>query len=102
MGAAAQIQRSRRRQCDRSHTGGAVERSYNRRTHWWTLGEVALGSLFIDIMFVPEPLRGVGIGTSLLQQAEQEAMRRVGEDHCGMSDSASLRHKKAVISDLSA
>ena len=34
------------------------------------------GSLYIDIMFVPEPLRGTGIGTSLLQQAEQEAMRR--------------------------
>jgi GNAT superfamily N-acetyltransferase len=27
-------------------------------------------------MFVPEPLRGAGIGTSLLQQAEQEALRR--------------------------
>jgi hypothetical protein len=25
------------------------------------------GSLFIDIMFVPEPLRGTGIGTSLLR-----------------------------------
>jgi GNAT superfamily N-acetyltransferase len=34
------------------------------------------GSMYIDIMFVPEPLRGTGIGTSLLQQAEQEAMRR--------------------------
>jgi|HubBroStandDraft_4_1064222.scaffolds.fasta_scaffold94539_2 GNAT superfamily N-acetyltransferase len=34
------------------------------------------GSLYIDIMFVPEALRGTGIGTSLLRQAEQEAMRR--------------------------
>jgi GNAT superfamily N-acetyltransferase len=33
-------------------------------------------SLFIDIMFVPDTLRGKGIGTSLLRQAEQEAIRR--------------------------
>jgi GNAT superfamily N-acetyltransferase len=34
------------------------------------------GSLYIDIMFVPETLRGKGVGTSLLRQAEQEAIRR--------------------------
>jgi GNAT superfamily N-acetyltransferase len=34
------------------------------------------GSLYIDMMFVPETLRGNGIGTSLLRQAEQEAIRR--------------------------
>jgi len=34
------------------------------------------GSSFIDIMFVPEMLRRRGIGTSLLRQAEQEAIRR--------------------------
>ena len=34
------------------------------------------GSLYIDIMFVPEALRGKGLGTSLLRQAEQEAIRR--------------------------
>jgi GNAT superfamily N-acetyltransferase len=34
------------------------------------------GSLYIDIMFVPPTLRGNGIGTSLLRQAEQEAIRR--------------------------
>jgi GNAT superfamily N-acetyltransferase len=34
------------------------------------------GSLYIDIMFVPERLRGIGIGTSLLRRAEQEAIRR--------------------------
>src|SRR5450432_784898 len=34
------------------------------------------GSLFIDILFVPEVLRGNGIGTTLLQQAETEATRR--------------------------
>ena len=39
-------------------------------------GRSLWGSLFIDIMFVPEKLRGHGIGTSLLRQAEQEAIRR--------------------------
>ena len=34
------------------------------------------GSLYIDMMFVPEALRGKGVGTSLLRQAEQEAIRR--------------------------
>jgi len=38
------------------------------------------GSLYIDIMFVPEVLRGQGIGASLLQQAEQEAIRRECRD----------------------
>jgi GNAT superfamily N-acetyltransferase len=39
-------------------------------------GRSLWGSLFIDIMFVPEALRGTGIGTTLLQQAEKEAIRR--------------------------
>jgi GNAT superfamily N-acetyltransferase len=34
------------------------------------------GSAYIDIMFVPETLRGNGIGTSLLQLTEQDAIRR--------------------------
>jgi GNAT superfamily N-acetyltransferase len=38
------------------------------------------GSLYIDIMFVPEALRGKGIGTSLMRQAEEEAIRRECRD----------------------
>jgi GNAT superfamily N-acetyltransferase len=38
------------------------------------------GSLYIDFMFVPDVLRGQGIGTSLLTQAEQEATRRECRD----------------------
>jgi GNAT superfamily N-acetyltransferase len=34
------------------------------------------GSMYIDMMFVPVSLRGTGIGTSLLRQAEHEATRR--------------------------
>ena len=39
-------------------------------------GRSLWGSLYIDILFVPEPLRRSGIGMSLLRQAEQEALRR--------------------------
>jgi GNAT superfamily N-acetyltransferase len=39
-------------------------------------GRSLWGSMYIDIMFVPEDLRGGGIGASLLRQAEQEAIRR--------------------------
>lgn len=39
-------------------------------------GRSLWGSMYIDIMFVPEDLRGRGIGASLLRQAEQEAIRR--------------------------
>ena len=39
-------------------------------------GRSLWGSMYIDIMFVPEELRGRGIGTSLVRQAEQEAIRR--------------------------
>ena len=39
-------------------------------------GRSLWGSMYIDIVFVPEDLRGRGIGTSLLRQAEREAIRR--------------------------
>jgi GNAT superfamily N-acetyltransferase len=39
-------------------------------------GRSLWGSMYIDIMFVPENLRGRGIGASLVRQAEQEAVRR--------------------------
>jgi GNAT superfamily N-acetyltransferase len=40
------------------------------------LGRTSLGLLFIDLVFVPEPLRGREIGTRILRMAEEEAMRR--------------------------
>jgi GNAT superfamily N-acetyltransferase len=39
-------------------------------------GRSLWGSMYIDIMFVPEDLRGRGIGTSLVRQTEEEAIRR--------------------------
>jgi GNAT superfamily N-acetyltransferase len=39
-------------------------------------GRSLWGLLYIDMMFVPAPLRRGGVGMSLLRQAEQEAVRR--------------------------
>src|SRR5262245_45224842 len=39
-------------------------------------GRSLWGSMYIDIVFVPEELRGRGIGASLVRQAEQEVIQR--------------------------
>jgi GNAT superfamily N-acetyltransferase len=39
-------------------------------------GNTAYGWLFVELLFVPESLRGRRVGTELLQRAELEAMRR--------------------------
>jgi GNAT superfamily N-acetyltransferase len=43
-------------------------------------GRSLWGSLFIDIMFVPEVMRRNGVGTALMRQAEEEAIRRACRD----------------------
>ena len=40
------------------------------------LGRTSLGLLFIDIFFLPESLRGQGLGSEVIRQAEKEARRR--------------------------
>src|ERR1041385_6310071 len=40
------------------------------------LGRTSLGLLFIDIFFLPESLRGKGLGSEIMRQAEEEAGRR--------------------------
>ena len=39
-------------------------------------GRTAYGWLFVELLFVPEPLRGQGIGASLMRRAEREALAR--------------------------
>ncbi|RUL62209.1 GNAT family N-acetyltransferase [Dyella dinghuensis] len=39
-------------------------------------GRTSLGMLFIDLFFLPNELRGSGLGTKLLAAAEDEARRR--------------------------
>src|SRR5256885_4060341 len=40
------------------------------------LGRTALGLLFIDVFFLPETLRGRGVGSRIVRLAEEEAIRR--------------------------
>lgn len=40
------------------------------------LGRTSLGLLFIDLFFLPKELRGKGIGTQVIEQAEAEARKR--------------------------
>jgi GNAT superfamily N-acetyltransferase len=40
------------------------------------IGRTSLGLLFVDLLFVPDELRGQGIGVRLMNQAEDEAIRR--------------------------
>jgi GNAT superfamily N-acetyltransferase len=40
------------------------------------LGHTSLGLCFIDLVFLPEPLRGQDVGTRLMTAAEDEARRR--------------------------
>lgn len=40
------------------------------------LGRTSLGLLFIDLFFLPEALRGSGIGTQVIESAEGEARMR--------------------------
>ena len=39
-------------------------------------GEMYFSYLYIDLFFVPEPMRGTGLGRRLITQAEEEAVRR--------------------------
>jgi GNAT superfamily N-acetyltransferase len=39
-------------------------------------GRTAYGWLFVELLFVPESLRGQGIGTDLMKRAEREAVAR--------------------------
>lgn len=39
-------------------------------------GRSYYGWLFVELLFVPEGLRGTGVGTELLRRAEAEAVRR--------------------------
>lgn len=39
-------------------------------------GRTSRGLLFIDVFFLPESMRGAGLGSKLLRMAEQEGVRR--------------------------
>ena len=53
----------------------AVEDERGRMTGGLS-GATAYGWLFIELLFVPESLRGQGVGTELIRRAEAEAVAR--------------------------
>jgi GNAT superfamily N-acetyltransferase len=54
-------------------------------------GRTLWGALYIDIVFVPEELRRVGIGRELVLRAEAEAVRR--GCHCSWLDTYEFQAK---------
>jgi GNAT superfamily N-acetyltransferase len=51
----------------KDNTGTVIGGLWGRTVYTW---------LFTELLFVPEPLRGQGIGSTLIMQAEQEAFSR--------------------------
>jgi len=41
------------------------------------VGRTSLGLLFVDLIFVPDALRGQGVGAQIMRMAETEAVARV-------------------------
>ena len=41
-----------------------------------TIGRTSLGLLFIDLFYLPDELRGAGLGSRILELAEEEGRRR--------------------------
>lgn len=46
------------------------------RTVGGLTGRTSLGLWFVDLLYLPDSLRGSGLGSTILQQAEDEARRR--------------------------
>ena len=53
-----------------------VVRSRQVGTFWGITGRSSLGLLFLDLFYLPEALRGTGLGSELLRRFEQEGRRR--------------------------
>ena len=47
------------------------------------LGHSSLGLFFLDLFYLPEPLRGAGLGSSIIALAEDEARRCLSGSVCG-------------------
>ena len=53
-----------------------VRRPETREVVGGLLGRTSLGLLFIDLFFLPDALRGRGLGSRLMREAEAEGRRR--------------------------
>jgi GNAT superfamily N-acetyltransferase len=61
---------------DRRPLAVLVKDPETRQTLGGVTGRTSLGLLFLDVFFIPEALRGSGIGSQVLQMAEAEGRRR--------------------------
>lgn len=61
---------------DRRPLAVLVQDPETRKTLGGATGRTSLGLLFLDVFFLPEALRGSGIGSQVLQMAEAEGRRR--------------------------
>jgi GNAT superfamily N-acetyltransferase len=61
---------------DRRPLAVLVKDPETRQTLGGVTGRTSLGLLFLDVFFLPEALRGSGIGSQILQMAEAEGRRR--------------------------
>jgi GNAT superfamily N-acetyltransferase len=48
----------------------------SKEAHGGLIGRTSLGLLFVDLLFVPDWLRGHGLGSRIMTAAEAEAKRR--------------------------
>ena len=62
--------------CDARNLSVLVLDSDSNRVVGGLLGRTSLGLFFIDLFFLPKPLRGNGIGTQVMEYAETEARER--------------------------
>jgi GNAT superfamily N-acetyltransferase len=61
---------------DRRALAVLVKDPETRETLGGVTGRTSLGLLFLDVFFLPEAMRGSGIGSQVLQMAEAEGRRR--------------------------
>jgi GNAT superfamily N-acetyltransferase len=61
---------------DRREIAVLVEDPQTHQTLGGLLGRTSRGMLLIDVFFLPEQLRGTGLGSRVLELAEEEARRR--------------------------
>jgi GNAT superfamily N-acetyltransferase len=59
--------------CDAKNLSVLVMDSQSKKVVGGLLGRTSLGLFFIDLLFLPTPLRGNGIGAQVIEYAEAEA-----------------------------
>jgi GNAT superfamily N-acetyltransferase len=62
--------------CDAKNLSVLVMDSQSKKVVGGLLGRTSLGLFFIDLLFLPTPLRGNGIGAQVIEYAEAEAKER--------------------------